>query len=100
MVGKSHENATVEHTSEVCAVVPALSWADTSLNRILTVPYNDPLLKCQVPVAKRVSRGAWEPGEAGGVRFVLSELSSYYATRRASRSEISLLRTPHSMDIG
>ena len=100
MVGKCHENATAEHTSEVRAVVPALSWADTSLNRSLTVPYNDPLLKCQLPVAKRLSSGAREPGEAGGVRFVLSELSSYYATMRPSRGEISLLSTPHSMDIG
>ena len=57
MVGKCHENATAEHTSEVRAAVPALSWADTSLNRSLTIPYNDPLLKCQLPVATRVSRG-------------------------------------------
>ena len=100
MVGKWHEIATADHAGEVRAAVPAVSLANTRLERSLTIPQNDSLLKCQVPVAKRVSRGAWEPGEAGGARIVLSKLSSYYATRRASRSEISLLRTPHSMDIG
>ena len=100
MMGKCHENATAEHTSEVRAAVPALSCSNTSLNCSLTIPYNDPLLKCQVPVAKRVSRGAWEPGEAGGARIALSELSSCYATRRPSRGEISLLGIPHVMVIG
>ena len=100
MVGKCHENATAEHTSEVRAAVPALSWADTSLNRSLTIPYNDSLLKCPLPVATRVSRGAREAGEAGGAIIALSELSSCYATRWPSRGDISLLGTPHVMIIG